>query len=120
MRLQCGCLRRCLPEHVKIDREDVYELVGINKLHQQAKVHILKLMYKRAHNDMYVAQEDIRTRLHDAPVRFVPFRNNETYKKSVVFRGSNAWNDLTPEDCNIPTFEGFKSMLKLKLKENSS
>ena len=84
----------------------------MNKLSQQAKTHLLKLMYKRCQNVLYLAQEEVRTRLHDAPVLFVPFPNNETFKKNVIYRGSTAWNSLNVDERNIPTFESFKSMLK--------
>ena len=88
--------------------------MGVNRLSQQAKAHLLKLMYKRSQNDIYLSREEVRTRLHDAPVLFVLFPNNETFKKSIILRGSksNAWNALKVEERNIPTFERFKSMLK--------
>ena len=62
--------------------------------------------------------DEVRTRLHDAPVLYVPFPNNETYKKSIMYRGSTAWNLLPPDECNIATFDSFKSMLKVKLRDN--
>ena len=38
-----------------------------------------------------------------------------TFGKSFVFRGSSLWNNLSPVERNIPTFDGFKDMLKVKL-----
>ena len=102
-----------------MDRDEVYDAVSVNKLRQRAKAHLLKLMYKRAQNDIFLNQEEARIRLHDAPVLLVPFPNNETYKKSIIFMGSNAWNSPSPDERNIPTSEGFKSMLRRKLSENS-
>ena len=78
----------------------------------------LQYMYKRLKTDDYIVHEEIRTRLHDAPVLHVPFPNNEQFKKSIMYRGSNAWNSLPPDERNITTFESFKSMLKMKLKDN--
>ena len=118
VRLQRRCLRRCLPDNMEIDREEVYNHTGINKLSERANTHLLKLMYKRAHDAHYVNADEGRTRLHDAPVLNVPFPNNETYKKSVIFRGSTAWNSLSVENRNIPTFDSFKSVLKGKLQDN--
>ena len=126
VRLQNRCLRRCLPENFKINKDDVYSRTGVNKLNQWADVHLLKLMYKRAQDDVYLNTDEGRTRLHDAPVLDIPFPNNETYKKSIIFRGSSAWNSLPTIDCNFPTLDrfnfptldSFKSMLKRKLKES--
>ena len=108
---QCRCLPRCLPEHIKINKNDVYVRTGVNKLNQRADVHLLKLMYKRAQGNAYLNTEEVRTRLHDAPVLNIPFPNNETYKKSIIFRGSTAWNSLPAVDSNSPTFDSFKSIL---------
>ena len=72
-------------------------------------------------SEKYTVQVEIRTRMHDAPVLFVLFPNNETFKKSVIFscRGANAWNMLLVAVRNITTFESFKSMLKTKLKDST-
>ena len=72
-------------------------------------------MYKRTRDPLYVNMEDGRTRLHDAPLLNDPFPNNEAYKKSIIHRGSTAWNSLSVEERNTPTFDTFKSMLKGKL-----
>ena len=118
VRLHCRCLRRCLPDGIHIDRNDIHRVTGINKLSDRADSHLLKLMYKRAHDDVYLDDYEGRTRLYDGPVLQVPFPNNETFKKSVIFRGSNLWNKLSPANRNIPTFDGFKSMLKERLNLN--
>ena len=47
-RLQKRCLRRCLPDNQKIDRDEIYNITGINKLQDRANAHLLKLMYKSA------------------------------------------------------------------------
>ena len=97
---------------------EVYNQTGVNKLCQRAQAHLLKLMYKRAQDNLYINHEEGRTRQFDAPVLKVPFLNNETYKKSIVHRGSTVWNSLPSEEQNIPTFDSFKLLLKKKLKEN--
>ena len=106
---------RCLPENVQVDRDDIYSTTGINRLHDRAETHLLKIMYKRAHSEVYLDPVEVRTRLHDGPVLLVPFPNNKSFRKSVIFRGSSAWNNLTPDERNIPTFDCFKNMLKNKL-----
>ena len=113
MRLQRRCLRRCLPENVKINRNDIYNTAGINR----AESHLLKLMYNRAQNPLYRDNTQDRTRLHDGPVLIIPFPNNETFRKSIVFRGSTLWNNLPAETRYIPTFECFKSKMKKRLQE---
>ena len=119
VRLQKCCLRRCLPENVRVNKDDVYTLTDIDKLaiDERANVHLLKLMYKRAQDHAYLNTVG-RARLHDAPVLNVPFPNNETFKKIIIFRGSTAWNLLPANERNIPRFDRFKSMLKNKLREN--
>ena len=112
MRLQRRCLRRCLPENVRADRNEIHRITGINKLEDRANCHLLKLMYKRAQNNLYLDNTQGVTRLYDGPVLQIPFPNNETYKKSIIFRGSTLWNNLPSNIRNIPTFECFKSKLK--------
>ena len=72
-------------------------------------------MYKRTQNNLYLDPTHGRARLYDGPVLNIPFRNNETFRKSVIFRGATLWNNLTPVERDIPTFDCFKSMLKNKL-----
>ena len=116
VRLQRRCLRKCLPENVRVNMNDIYNVTGVNKLNHRVESHLLKTMYKCAQSDLYAdPNNDLRTRLRDGPVLRVPFLNNETYKKSVQFRGSNLWNDLTPVERNTPTFDRFKTILKTKL-----
>ena len=113
--LQRRCLRRCLPENIKVNRNQIYNLTGVNRLKDRADSHLLKMMYIRSRNNAYLDQKEGRTRLHDGPVLHVPFPNNETYRKSIMFRGSSLWNSLSPNERNIPTFDSFKLMLKGKL-----
>ena len=108
IRLQRRCLRRCLPDNVKVDRNEIYHITGINKLTHRAEAHLLKLMYKRALSDQYLDNTEGVTRLHDGPVLRTPFPNNETFRKSVVFRGATLWNDLPADVRNLPTFDSFK------------
>ena len=115
VKLQRRCLRRCLPENIKVDNNEVYNITGINRLKDRADSHLLKLMYKRAQKDQYLDNTQGRTRLYDGPVLIIPFPNNETFRKSVIFRGATLWNNLLPDERNSPTFESFKSMLKDKL-----
>ena len=118
VRLQRRCLRRCLPENIQIDRDDIYQYVGINKLKDRADCHLLKLMYKRTKNDAYLDKTQDGTRLHDAPVLIVPFPNNEIFRKSIIFRGATLWNTLPPDIRNIPTFDCFKTKMKQMLLKN--
>ena len=115
VRFQRRCLRGCLPGNLKLDRNEIYSVTGINKLSDRADAHLLKIMYKRAQMEEYLVENEGRTRLHYGPVLTVPFQNNELFKKSVLFRGSSLWNTLIPEERNIPTFDSFKTMLKEKL-----
>ena len=115
VRVQRRCLRRCLPENVYVDKKEIYNATGINRLGDRANAHLLKVMYKRTQIDTYLDVNEGRTRLHDAPVLYVPFPNNELFRKSPVLRGSSPWNNLTPDERNVPTFASFKDMLKNKL-----
>ena len=88
-RLQKRCLRRCLPDNQKIDRDEIYNITGINKLQDRANAHLLKLMYKSAQAMPYLEERERRTRLHDGPVLYTPFPNNETFRKSPIFKGDH-------------------------------
>ena len=65
VRLQRHCLRRCLPENVKVDRNEIYQTVAVDRLKDRADSHLLKLMYKRAQNVLSRDNTQGRTRLYD-------------------------------------------------------
>ena len=117
IRLQRRCLRRCLPENIRVNKNEIYTMMGINKIQDSADAHLLKLMYKRAQREDYLDVSEGRTRLFDGPVLKVPFPNNETFEKSVIFRGSNLWNELPAVERNTPSFICFKTNLSRKLRE---
>ena len=101
-----GCLRRCLPEITKINKDDIYRRVGINKLTDRADCQLLKLMYKRVGDDAYLDNTQGRRRLHDAPVLKIPFPNNETFKKSII---------LGAPHCGMP----YQSILEISPRLNA-
>ena len=68
-------------------------------------------MYKRTQNNLYLDPTQGRARLYYGPVLNIPFPNNETFRKSVLFHGAPLWNNVTPVKRNIPMFDCFKSML---------
>ena len=115
--LERRCLGRCLPENMRVDQREIYNITGRNKLKDRAESYLLKLMYKRTDNEQYVDQTEGKTRLHDAPVLLIPFPNNETFRKSITFRGASLWNNLPAQERNTPTFDRFKNLLKQKLVE---
>ena len=78
-------LRRCLPENLKVHRNDIYGLTGINRLCDRSNNHLLKIMYKRTQNIVYLDDTEGRTRLHDAPVLKIPFPNNEIFRKNLLW-----------------------------------
>ena len=79
VRLQRRCLRRCLPENVRVDRNNIYSITGINTLRDRAEVHLLKIMYKRAQDEAYLDPVDVRTRFRDGPVLRTPFPNTSPH-----------------------------------------
>ena len=107
--LQRRCLRRCLPENRRYNRNEIYTESGVNTLRDRADTHLLKLMYKRSRDPKYLdGNALIQTRRRDAPTRWVPFPSFETTRKSVIYRGSELWNNQPPGIRNIPTFEAYK------------
>ena len=75
--------------------------------------HLLKLMYKRSRDERYLDGNDlIRTQRRDAPILWVPFPNIEITKKSAIYKGSELWNQPSPETRNTPTYEAYKELLK--------
>ena len=47
---------------------------------------------------------------------WTPFPNIKTTKKSLIYRGSELWNNLPMDVRNIETFEAFKTYLKTDLR----
>ena len=115
--LQRYYLRSCLPRNRAYHKSEIYRCTVVNKLYDRSETHLLKLMYRRAQNEQYLTAVNRQTRLHDARALRVAFPVNESYKKSPMYRGSNAWNNLPPEVRNEPSFSAFKKYMKKRMLE---
>ena len=77
-----------------VDR--AHKLTDVPFLVDRRKSHLLNLMYKRKDNRALLNIREIRTRAHDAPLFNVKIPRCESFKRSVGYFGSEAWNNLSP------------------------
>ena len=69
-------------------------------LHREAKVphlddrhtHLLNFIYLRSRDPMYTTEPIRDLRRYEAPILYVIFPNNESFKRSVIYQGAIAWN----------------------------
>ena len=67
-------------------------------------MHLVNFMYKQQSNPDLVNNRNIHTRAHDATLFLCIKPKNESSKKSVLYRGAIAWNNLTVHVRNIDEF----------------
>ena len=67
---------------------------------------------------MYVDVPNIPLRRYDAPILYVPFPNNEPFRRSILYQGGTAWNALPVDERAIETQTKFKIFQKHKLINN--
>ena len=60
----------------------------IPKLDNRRYVHLLNFMYTCAQNIHYVNPLAVLLRRYDAPILFVNFPNNESFRRSILYQGA--------------------------------
>ena len=90
-------------------------IITIPRLENRRHTHLLNFVYPRAHMYKYVEIPAVPLRRYDAPILFVHFPNNESFRRSILFQGAIAWNALPVVDRAVDSHTKFKSIQKNKL-----
>ena len=114
-KLQNRALRLCLAQDGRSNVNEMHNTCNINKLEQRRKSHLLNFVYKRAQNERYVQHGNRELRRFDAPILKEIRSNNNSFERSVLFQGTNLWNEQPIEDRNIATHKAFNKMRRQKL-----
>ena len=89
-----------------------HKLSNVPFLKDRREAHVCNFMYKRQGNVTLLNRREIRTRAHDAPLFNVPIPRCEAFRRSVVFHGSNSWNNLSVKTRNSESYAAFKNIQK--------
>ena len=81
-------------------------------LDKRREGHILNFMYKRQSMDEYLDKRNLATRAYNSTKFVVPKYQITHFKTSLLYKGSNLWNQLQTEIKNIETYSAFKEKTK--------
>ena len=79
--------------------------------------HLLNYMYKRSDNPEYLDLRNLPTRRHDGILFTVINPKKEMIKRSVMYKGSLAWNNLEEKYKRVDSYTTFKYKQKHWLKQ---
>ena len=117
--LQNKCLKICLDKDKKYNTELLHKEANINLLSERRDVQLMKEMFLRTKLDKYLDKNVSGrvTRSHTVPKLYVPsFKTNQA-RKSHIYKGSVAWNNLEYTEKKIMCKDMFSKLMKKKLKE---
>ena len=73
---------------------------------------MLNFMYKRQSEDKYLDKGNLATRAYRATKFTIPKYQVAHFKTSLLYKGSNSWNNLPIDVKNIDTYSAFKEKTK--------
>ena len=100
-KIQNHCLRICLQANPRTNLIEVHSRAKLNYLADRRYSHLLNIMFRRKSNPVYLDDRQIATRLHRGSLFKVEHPKNNTFTRSVQYRGSVAWNSLGVEEKSI-------------------
>ena len=101
-------LRMCKGLEYRYPVIPTHQLAKISKLEPRRKMHLVNFMYKQQSNSDLINNRNVFTRAHDATLFLCIKPKNESSKKSALYRGAVAWNNLPVYVRNIDDYEKFK------------
>ena len=113
---QCKALKICYKLHGTQDENNMHLSANLALLDKRREAHILNFMYKRKEFDIYLDNRHLPTRAFRAPKFTVPKYNNKQFTNSLLYKGSQLWNELPNEIKNTDTFLAFKNIIKQRSK----
>ena len=117
-KLQIRAIRLCLGRDSRYNVLLLHQESKIPKLNDRRHTHLLNFVYPRAQNHSYVEIPIVPLRRYDAPILFVHFPNNESFRRSILYQGAIAWNALPVGERAIETHAKFKNFQKNRLLSN--
>ena len=115
-KLQNKSLRLCLQRNNRANVPALHRDSGVNFVEDRLDVNLLNFMYKRKCNSNLLQEQPRELRRFEASLFKEYISNNRTFESCVVYQGAHKWNALPVRERNEPTYEGFKSHQKHKLK----
>ena len=117
--LQNKALRCALNMDRDTPSNTLHKEASLNKLKLRRKEHLLLHMYQISHTGSFKdwkvqSTGAVRTRLSKKKLITIKKPNNEKYKKSISYRGPEAWNKLKGELQKVENYHKFKRQLRLE------
>ena len=114
-KIQNKALRLCLQRDNRANVPLLHKDSGIY-VQDRRDINLLNFMYKRKSNTNLLQTQPRVMRRFEAVLFNEYVRNNKTFESCLLFQGAQKWNALSVKERNEPSFEGFKSLQKNKLK----
>ena len=109
---QDKALKICFSLHGYQDGPDLHHRANLALLDKRRDSHILSFIYHRKDHVQYLDTRPLPTRAHQAPKFLIPNYNITQFKMSLLYKGSNLWNNLPNDIKNIDNFLAFKEKIK--------
>ena len=107
-KLQNRALRLVLSRDSRHNVWDLHHEAVTPLLNNRRDCHLLNFMYKRKYVPDYIQTPNRPLRMYEAPV-FIEYQSqNASFERSILFKGSKAWNSLPVDVRNIQNYDTFK------------
>ena len=109
---QTKALKICYGLHGIQDENLIHSNANLALLDKRRECHMLNFMYKRQSMDEYIDKRNLPTRAYNATKFLIPNYQITHFKTSLLYKGSNLWNQLQTDIKNINTYSAFKEKTK--------
>ena len=118
IRAKTKAIRLCLQRHNRAHIPYLHRDSNVNSVEDRMTTNLLNFMYKRKCNTNLLQVQPRELRRYEACLFVEYISYNTTFKSCVAYQGAQKWNALPVRLRNEPTYEGFKSQQKQKLRNN--
>ena len=110
---QTKALKICYGLHGILDENIIHTNANLAYLDKRRESHMLNFMYKRQSMGEYIDKKNLATRAYNATKFIIPNYQITHFKTSLLYKGSQLWNQLPTAIKNIDTYSGFKEKNKI-------
>ena len=101
---------------MSLPKRPYHQLSILNYVLDKRYANLCNFMYKRKYNTNLLLMQPRDLRRFEAALFKEYASNNKSFESCLLSQGAHKWNALTVKERNEPTYEGFKSVQRLKLK----
>ena len=115
-KLQNKSLRICLHRDNRANVQKLHKDCGVNYVQDKRDINLLNFMFKRKQNVNLLQTQPRDLRRFEAALFKEYASNNKPFESCILYQGAQKWNVLPVKERNEPTYEGFKTIQRQKLK----